>query len=96
MAFSNSVASLEDMALDLLNRLSIERKSDNVAKDGRPIIFVCHNLGGIIVKRALLLAHERSSDSGFQYILISTKGISRSLIYRIWWCPVGRVCIEDC
>lgn len=62
VAFSNSVAKLEDKALDLLNRLSAERKSDGAAKDGRPIVFICHSLGGIILKKALILAHERSSD----------------------------------
>jgi hypothetical protein len=76
VAFSNSVAKLEDKALDLLNQLSVERKSDNAAKDVRPIVFICHSLGGIIVKKALILAHERSSDSDFQNILISTKGIA--------------------
>lgn len=76
VAFSNSVSKLEDKALDLLNQLSVERKSDNAAKDVRPIVFICHSLGGIIVKKALILAHERSSDSDFQNILISTKGIA--------------------
>ena len=71
VAFSNSVSGIRDKALDLLNRLSAKRNDDT---HRRPIVFICHSLGGIIVKRALILAHERSSE--FHDILTHTKAIA--------------------
>ena len=73
IAFSKSVAHIEDKALDLLNRLSAQRDENT---DGRPIVFICHSLGGILVKKALILAHERSSDPAFTDILMNTKAIA--------------------
>lgn len=73
VAFSKSVAHIEDKALDLLNRLGAERDETT---DRRPIVFICHSLGGIVVKKALILAHERSSDSAFKDILMNTKAIA--------------------
>ena len=75
VAFSNSVAKLEDKALDLLNRLSAKR-SDAADSTSRPIVFVCHSLGGIMVKKALILAHERSSDLYYKDILDNIKAIA--------------------
>ena len=73
VAFSNSVARIEDKALDLLNRLGAQRDEST---DRRPVVFICHSLGGIVVKKALILAHERSSDPVFKDILINTKAIA--------------------
>ncbi|SLM37180.1 Tetratricopeptide-like helical domain [Lasallia pustulata] len=58
VAFSKSVANIEDKALELLNRLSAKR------------------LGGIVVKKALILAHERSSDPDYKDVLDNTKAIA--------------------
>ena len=73
VAFSNSVAGIEDKALDLLNRLGAQRDGRT---DRRPVVFICHSLGGLVVKKALILAHERSSDRVFEDILINTKAIA--------------------
>lgn len=77
VAFSRSVAKIEDKALELLNRLSRKRcDTQGSSARTRPIVFVCHSLGGIVVKKALILAHERSSDPEYKQILDSTKGIA--------------------
>ena len=75
IAFSKSAAKIEDKALELLNRLSLKR---SVAGGGTsiPIVFVCHSFGGIVVKKALILVHERSSDSDYKNVLDNTKAIA--------------------
>ena len=60
--FSKSVSDIEDQAGALLHALNMERISATQKK--KPIIFVAHSLGGIIVKKALIVAHERSSLYG--------------------------------
>ena len=51
VALSQSFAGTEDFALSLLNFLEQER-SDAQAEN-RPIIFVCHSLGGLVVKKVM-------------------------------------------
>ncbi|PVF91573.1 hypothetical protein CPB86DRAFT_802724 [Serendipita vermifera] len=41
----------------------------------RPIIFLAHSLGGIILKKALALCHGASYNSDSRYIKVSTYGI---------------------
>ena len=48
-AFSNSVADIDDQACILLDFLKLERSSSR--EEQRPIIFIAHSLGGIIVKK---------------------------------------------
>jgi len=50
-ANSKAVTDIDDVATDLLNRLGRERLGQ--AKT-RPILFICHSLGGIVVKKACL------------------------------------------
>ena len=48
-AFSKSVTDVEDQATMLMNALNLERQSPSETK--RPLIFIAHSLGGIIVKK---------------------------------------------
>jgi hypothetical protein len=75
IAFSSSEAMLEDKSIELINRLTVKRSSVSNGST-RPIVFVCHSLGGILVKKALILAHERSSDTQYRTILDNTKAIA--------------------
>ncbi|KAH6978414.1 Alpha/Beta hydrolase protein [Fusarium venenatum] len=43
-------------AEDLVTNLTLHRRSQETSKN--PIIWVCHSLGGILVKRALLYSHD--------------------------------------
>ncbi|KAK0627946.1 hypothetical protein B0T14DRAFT_563709 [Immersiella caudata] len=71
LAFSKSRGGIETYARDLLNRLKIVR-GDTQARH-RPLVFVAHSLGGIVVKKALVIAHEAQHVYGD--VLRSTKGI---------------------
>lgn len=48
-AFSKSVTDIEDQAKILIDTLSSERESPS--EKNRPLIFIAHSLGGIIVKK---------------------------------------------
>ena len=71
---SNSVAGIQDVASALLQSLYLERNEDETSL-GRPIVFICHSLGGIVVKRAIALAHSRPEEE-YNDILKSTKSIA--------------------
>ncbi|KAF7502214.1 hypothetical protein GJ744_006436 [Endocarpon pusillum] len=57
-AFTKTVSDIEDVADMLLNRLKGMRQS--AAEKSRPLIYIAHSLGGIVVKQAIIRAHERS------------------------------------
>lgn len=77
VAFSKSFAKLDDISLQLLKRLSMKRNEAGTGfSERRPIVFICHNLGGILVKKALILAHEQSSDPDYKDILDNTRAIA--------------------
>ncbi|KAI9858374.1 MAG: hypothetical protein M1813_007478 [Trichoglossum hirsutum] len=69
-AFGNSVSRFEDHAKDLLGSLVDRRQRDDEIQ--RPLVFIAHSLGGIIVKQALVLARI---DRKYQKIHEHTIGI---------------------
>ncbi len=76
VAFSKFVARIEDKALELLNHLSAKRSTAAPGGPSKPIVFICHSLGGIAVKKALLLTHKRDSNLDYKDILDNTRAIA--------------------
>lgn len=70
-AFGNTTAEICDHASSLLGSL-IARRGEEV-EAARPIVFIAHSLGGIIVKQALVIAHDNRAD--YDCIEDNTKGI---------------------
>jgi hypothetical protein len=58
VAFSGTASRIDDYARSLLERIRAKRRAFHDAE--RPIIFICHSLGGIVLKKALIIAHERA------------------------------------
>lgn len=54
VAFKTSTAGVREQANNLLNRLYLIREGNDASQ--RPIVFICHSLGGIVVKQALVEA----------------------------------------
>lgn len=64
--WSGDKAGIYEFALDLLERIRIARRT--FEEQDRGIVFICHSLGGLVVKKALITAHEQP-----QYVLILEK-----------------------
>ncbi|KAI0846312.1 hypothetical protein F5Y00DRAFT_244189 [Daldinia vernicosa] len=69
VAFQTAAAGVREQAENLLNQLEAARVMD----PDRPLMFICHSLGGIIVKRALV--HSKT-DTTYERIGKSTFGIA--------------------
>ncbi|RSM17674.1 hypothetical protein CDV31_003444 [Fusarium ambrosium] len=63
---------VSDHAHTLLTSLASQRQSDDTAE--RPIIFVCHSLGGLVCQDALVTAKQRP-EPHLQSIFHQTRGI---------------------
>ncbi|KAK6708877.1 hypothetical protein SNK04_009822 [Fusarium graminearum] len=69
--WSQSSERIQEYALNLLVALRDVREDLNASK--RSIIFVCHSLGGIVFKQALVAAHE--NDDLYGELLKSIRGV---------------------
>ncbi|KAA6411567.1 MAG: hypothetical protein FRX48_04847 [Lasallia pustulata] len=69
VAFETSIAGVHEQAINLLNRIASKREH----AEERPIVFVAHSLGGIVVKRALV---EAKLDDSYKSIREATYGIA--------------------
>ncbi|KAL4763169.1 uncharacterized protein BDW70DRAFT_158018 [Aspergillus foveolatus] len=69
VSIQSSSAGVREQAQNLLNRLWLERQGC----EARPIIFICHSLGGIVVKEALVQAKLGHT---YQSIQMATYGIA--------------------
>ncbi|KAI1157492.1 hypothetical protein F5B18DRAFT_644862 [Nemania serpens] len=70
---NTSVAGIRDNARKLLESIRDEREDDQETDPHRPIVFVGHSLGGIIIKQALRIANNEARL--YDDIASSTKGI---------------------
>ncbi|KAK6074292.1 hypothetical protein SCUP234_08342 [Seiridium cupressi] len=64
---------LYSRAHDLIHKIAALREGDNTSN--RPLVFVAHSLGGLIVKRALIYSTE-SPDSNIRRVEVLTGGIA--------------------
>ncbi|KAI1372213.1 hypothetical protein F4677DRAFT_463534, partial [Hypoxylon crocopeplum] len=68
VAFRASTAGITEQAENLLNHVEAARTMDH----NRPLVFICHSLGGIVVKRALI---HSNNDATYETIRKSTFGV---------------------
>ncbi|KAH9208242.1 Alpha/Beta hydrolase protein, partial [Leptodontidium sp. 2 PMI_412] len=66
-----ATGTIDTFARSLLESLKRERRSKDLQK--RPIIFICHSMGGIVVKKALIVA--KIEDELYESIRTSVNGI---------------------
>lgn len=71
VVLTKSQAELDGFARSLLNKLRVERDHD---LQSRPLIFICHSMGGIVLKKALTIARLEADDE-FPFLRSSVKGM---------------------
>ncbi|KAK3988895.1 protein SERAC1 [Cladorrhinum sp. PSN332] len=75
---NKSTASLSDTAQDLLNQLQAKRTTygpnNTPIFSSDPIVFVVHSLGGIVLKKAIMMANDRNHNT-WHDIGSATKGL---------------------
>ncbi|KAL9059229.1 MAG: hypothetical protein Q9162_001266 [Coniocarpon cinnabarinum] len=72
VAFSGSVSRIDDFATQLLTSLKAHRRRTGT-NSRRKSVFVCHSLGGLVFKQAIITAHNRSSR--WAWFTESTTGV---------------------
>jgi hypothetical protein len=69
---TTSAAGIRDHAKDLLNKLADDREDGDTAALKRPIVFIGHSLGGMIIKRAIRAAYD---NPRFRFLWEASRGI---------------------
>ncbi|KAI0505753.1 hypothetical protein F5B22DRAFT_496094 [Xylaria bambusicola] len=69
--FSKSVSSVADFAGQLLESLAAKRISE--VEQDRPMLFVCHSLGGIVFKQACNRAYQKDC---YNRLLVAVAGVA--------------------
>lgn len=70
--WTSSTGDIDTYAKGLLDHLNLERQ-EAPAQSSRPIIFICHSLGGLVCKKSLIIANEKRDR--YESILDSTRAI---------------------
>ena len=73
LAGSNSRSSIRDLSKSLLDSIRAFRSGTDTGS--RPIIFIGHSLGGLLIKEALALANQDRNDSKSADFAVSTFGL---------------------
>ncbi|KAH8744950.1 nb-arc and ankyrin domain-containing protein [Hyaloscypha finlandica] len=71
VALTKSRATIDSFARSLLNNIKLERDGK---QQSRPLIFICHSMGGIVLKKALTIARLEDEDE-FPFLRTSIRGI---------------------
>jgi len=95
----NFIIKVENKALNLLNWLSLKQFAVNNSSF-KLIIFICHSLKGIVVKKTLILAHECSFNSDYKDILNNIRSIaflevSHKASDSAWWATFAVNALKD-
>jgi len=72
---NTSVSSVSDNARQLAELLRDKRDPLDGVDPNRPIVFIGHSLGGIVIKQALQVANADDKSSGIRQIAGATKGL---------------------
>ncbi|KAK3614822.1 hypothetical protein LTR56_026995 [Elasticomyces elasticus] len=75
VAESDSNQGIQDLARTLLDLLAIFRRNTQTQK--RPLCFVCHSLGGVVLKEALIISSKATEPKHryLQEVLMATHGL---------------------
>ncbi|MCJ1318427.1 hypothetical protein MMC15_003755 [Xylographa vitiligo] len=73
---SNSFQTLEDLTIAFVKSLQVVREQDFSATHiPKPIIFLAHSLGGLILKRAMIHMNRPGAPSSYHETRLATSGI---------------------
>ncbi|MCJ1385547.1 hypothetical protein MMC17_008670 [Xylographa soralifera] len=73
---SNSFQTLEDLTIAFVRSLQVVREQDiSAALTPKPIIFLAHSLGGLILKQAMIHMNRRGAPPPYHDTRLATSGI---------------------